>query len=548
MRCPKCGKFNWRYPKRCKKCGAEFPVVFKKKHRRLLWIITIIFLCLLIGFIFLGISMDKQFNSAVAGIQDNLAKVAAAKKGGDFIMAGKKTGATMESIQTTAIASAKNIAELAVPDELKNYQAAAISWSIRIAAAAGSPNDWRLLKNQPDDFPLALTDAKVSNIFKPIIQNISELKESGVEAIQNNDREAMLRIGAKILVQNHWLNALLHSQKDNKTSFLASSALAALEVPPVGQGVDVTCSVCDYPDAYKVKWTEKLRQQYGCEVRCHHKPAAEEQTSTEEKTAADDAAKYADALSTYAYDDAHKRVICIGTGGTENKANGGTGSHKFCVEDAISSTNEIAASAIGFVEGTKKLTAEQWDNEYKNIDLALGLESETPSQPATTDGQVETPPSQPSASGGHKEGGIGTVQQGEPIVAPEPTQENKGGIWDGYYELSGTCVERCHGGLCETIDCSGEVCRSYIPPDKHTQTTSGLSVSNNQLSSYTGAPTIGANGYVKVDTSPELGMYFEFQFTKTGNTISVTEKSHSGGTAVFGGLEVICNLSGTKQY
>jgi len=96
MRCPKCGKFNWWYPKFCRKCGAEF--ARKKKHRRLLWIIISIVFVLLAGIVFLAISLDKQFNDAVAGIQSNLAEIATAKKGGDFIMAGKKTGATMDSI------------------------------------------------------------------------------------------------------------------------------------------------------------------------------------------------------------------------------------------------------------------------------------------------------------------------------------------------------------------------------------------------------------------------------------------------------------------
>lgn len=415
MRCPKCGKFNWGYVKVCKKCGADFSIPRNKKHHRLLWIIIIFVLCLIAGFIFLGVSMDNKFNDAVADIQANLADVAAAKSGGDSIMAGRKVETTMDSIQTTAITAAKKLAELTVLDELKNYQAVAISWSIKVAAAAAQPANWRNLKNQPDDFPLAITDAKVSNIFKPLVQNLADFKKSGAEAIQNKDRQAMFKIGVKILVQNHWLNALLYSQKEYKTSSLAASASAVsqdLQVPQVGQGVDVTCSVCDYPDAYKVRWTDELRRQYGCDTRCHPKTTSKEgQTATNDAATNDaainDAKKYADSLAAYNYDNATKRAICIG-----NNVGG-----VFCVEEAVQSTNEIAASAMGFADNTKALTVDEWNNEYEDIDLAV--------LPAGTTGES---PSQPSAEGGHQEGGMGTVSTGESDKAPIPSKS-----LDGHY-------------------------------------------------------------------------------------------------------------------
>ena len=384
--------------------------------RRPIWGIPILVIFVVIPAAILSVFFYPSYtqNKALSGIQNNLADITSAKLLGNSVM-NKKSDSSFDSVQSSIAAASEKLINLSVPDALKNYQAAAILWSVRIASAAGQAADWKKLKNQPDAFPLILTDNNAGSYFSASIKIVEDLKKSGEDAIKNKDYEAMRQIAAKLLVQEHWLNAILYSQKENTVGFLTTSAFAAsqnLPVPPVGQGVDVTCSVCDYPDAYKVHWTEKLRQQYGCDTRCRPKTTSTQgQTVTEEQTKAkDEAAKYADALAVYTYKDVPKRAICIG-----NNVGG-----VFCVEEAVQSTNEIAASAMGFANNTKALTVDEWNNEYKDIDLAV--------LPADKTGETGVAPSQPSAEGGHQEGGMGTVSTGESDKAPIPSKS-----LDGHY-------------------------------------------------------------------------------------------------------------------
>ncbi|MFH0864435.1 MAG: hypothetical protein V1858_05120 [Candidatus Gottesmanbacteria bacterium] len=350
----------------------------KKKYSKLFWIFTIGICVILSGLAFLGFSISKQFDDAVASIQSNLVDAANAKIVGDLVRRGTQIkGETMETVEAKAMTSAKNLSEVSVPDDLKNYQAVASIWSIRIAAAASQSNGWVNLKNQPDPFPLVISDIKASNLLKPILKNISDLKTEGSTAIQNKDRDAMRQIAAKLIVQNHFLNAILHSQEEEKTTLIpfALAAGSTLQSIPDVKGVDVTCSICDYPDAYKVHWTDALKKQYGCDSRCHkqNQPVQEE-------------VKYSESLSSYSYSDS-KRVVCTNT----NK------SGSFCVEKAAQVTNELIDAAIGFTEGSRNFTVEQWNGAV-----------------AYATGEVGTPPSWPSAEGGHKEGGMGTINQGDP--------------------------------------------------------------------------------------------------------------------------------------
>lgn len=348
----------------------------------------------------------------LARIQDHLSDITSAKLLGNSILKQRKTsGPSFDDVQLSVVAASEKLINLSVPDALKNYQAAAILWSVRIASAAGQPADWEKLKNQPDAFPLTLTDAGAKNYFSVSVKAIERLKRSGEDAIKNKDREAMRQIAADLLVQKHWLNAILYSQKETTVGLLVIPAFAASQqVPPVGKGMDVTCLVCNYPDFYKVHWTDKLRQQYGCDVRCHPKTkteSTEQQPATKQPATNDDEAKYADALASYTYKNVPKRAICIG-----NNVGG-----VFCVEEAVQSVYEIAASAVGFADNTKTLTADEWNNEYEDIDLAV--------LSADRIEEIGIAPSQPSAEGGHQEGGMGTIQQGEPTVAPKTTPAPK---------------------------------------------------------------------------------------------------------------------------
>jgi flagellar basal body-associated protein FliL len=383
-----------------------------------------------------------QFQTATADIQQELSEAANAKLTGDLLKAKKPAnGVTLDTVQTKAITAAKNLAALSVPDHLKNYQAAAILWSLQVATTQTS--DWKNLQNQPNDFSLVLSDTEANDALSLSLKNIENFKKDGVDAITKKDRGAMGQIAAKLLVQQHWLSALLHSSQTGSTAFnIAPAALAALQPVPDVKGMDVTCSACDYPDFYKIHWTDKLRKQYGCDTTCHPKTTvntgttpqqtqnSQNQTQGQGQAAQDtaaqsDAAKYADYLNTYSYKDVPNRKVCIGRGGTASSAGGNV----YCVEDAVTSTNEITASAIGFAESTKALSVNQWNNEYQDIDLAI--------LPAGTTGQA---PSTPSANGGHQEGGMGTISNGEPSTPPKPAAPpaQKGGYWDGEYHGEGT--------------------------------------------------------------------------------------------------------------
>jgi type IV secretory pathway TrbF-like protein len=499
--------------------------------RRPIWGIPILVIFVVIPAAILSVFFYPSYtqNKALSGIQNNLADITSAKLLGNSVM-NKKSDFSFDSVQSSIAAASEKLINLSVPDALKNYQAAAILWSVRIASAAGQAADWKKLKNQPDAFPLILTDNNAGSYFSASIKIVEDLKKSGEDAIKNKDYEAMRQIAAKLLVQEHWLNAILYSQKENTVGFLTTSAFAAsqnLPVPPVGQGVDVTCSVCDYPDAYKVHWTEKLRQQYGCDTRCRPKTTSTQgQTVTEEQTKAkDEAAKYADALAVYTYKDVPKRAICIG-----NNVGG-----VFCVEEAVQSTNEIAASAMGFANNTKALTVGEWNNEYQDIDLAV--------LPADTTGEA---PSTPSANDGHKEGGMGTISTGEPDKAPAPAQK-KGGIWDGTYDLQGTCLDTRHSDYYSwsTADKDQFTVENNvinpIPSDYITDSTFNANIA------------IDANGHAveKSDrTAPDdahISETREFQFTQAGSGASVQERDVINFTNLSDPWDSDCTLTGARR-
>lgn len=117
-------------------------------------------------------------------------------------------------------------------------------------------------------------------------------------------------------------------------------------------------------------------------------------------------------LESFTYKNTPKRAICIG-----NNVGG-----VFCVEDAVQSTNEIAASAIGFADDAKVLSVTQWEKEYEEIDNTF-----------SEDGTIGEP-SYPSVDDGHLEGGMGTVSTGEPDKAPVSTKtENLPLSLNGHY-------------------------------------------------------------------------------------------------------------------
>jgi len=408
MRCPKCNKALPLIGGFCNHCGAPKPLKSKGKKHSCLRLGLIFISIPVVGFIILVIIfgiLDFRFNKALTEIQDNLIIATSAKTSGNSIITGKKAAnLSLEDIKKTAEAASQKLSNISVPSSLENYRQVSLIWTSEIAFAAQNTEIWADIGNQPGDVPLVLGDKNIQNLFQDSIKIIADLKKAGAEAIKNNDRGNMHLVAAKLLVQNHWLSAILHSTNLKKVSFLVNQAYASTEnpaqVPAVGKGVDVTCLVCADP---KVHWTLLLRQQYGCETRCNSRLAQKDNEQTPEKQAqnnpADKVQNSPTELSSFTYKDKPKRTICIG-----NNAGG-----VFCVEDAVQSTNEIAASAIGFADGEKILSVEQWNSEYQQVDGAF-----------LADGSIGAPVSTPTAAEGHLEGGMGTINTGEPAIPPQP--------------------------------------------------------------------------------------------------------------------------------
>lgn len=254
------------------------------------------------------------------------------------------------------------------------------------------------------------------------------------------------------MVQEHWLNNVLHSEKagmfSQTTAPLAKAASFGDGVPPVGQGVDVTCQVCADP---KVHWTAQLRSQYGCDTKC--KPAQNQQQTQQNQnqtnpnqsgqgasgsTAPNKGSGSANQGSSNNSQNSTQtgnsssanspgtgtRKICIGTGGTSNRTNNGPATNVYCVEDVISATNEIEASAIGFTSGAKGADT-QWNQAWGHAEGGLGVIS----QGQTTNSSGHSPTVQTfydscKAKGGIV-GGAGTVKAGLPTTESGYTCEYK---------------------------------------------------------------------------------------------------------------------------
>lgn len=361
----------------------------------------------LITFIF-GANSVRKTTLAMSEIQSNLTDITLVKLTGNSIVAGKKmTGYSLESIKSTTETASQNITNLSTPSILQNYQQVAILWANKIAIATKNTKTWKNISNQPGDFPLILDNGQAETFFQSSIKSIAELKQAGSDAIKNKDKQAMRLIAAKLLVQKHWLDGILYSTNFVTTAFNLIPSVFAQGVPDI-QGVDVTCQVCSDP---KIKWTDQLRAQYGCDTRCKPQQTQTQNTKTEQQAQdkQNDTNNLSDEdikkLESFTYKGKSKRAICIGTGGLSI---GGSMTNVFCVEDAVTTITEIAFSAIGFADGTKILSVTQWEKEYEEIDNTF-----------SKDGTISEP-SYPSVEGGYLLEGMGTIGTSEPDKAPEP--------------------------------------------------------------------------------------------------------------------------------
>ncbi len=180
---------------------------------------------------------ENKAIEALPFIQENLNEAAAAKIMGDSIVAGNPVfGASMIRVEAIAQMAADRLTALSssTPTLLVDYRNSAIVWADAIAAAARKDDEkheaWGNLVNQPGDFQLKISNDSAQKLFQDSAQKIIELKEFGDTAIEKKDRDAMRYIAAKLLVQEHWLNGIIHSEKTKLFSLRLAPAVLAIDV------------------------------------------------------------------------------------------------------------------------------------------------------------------------------------------------------------------------------------------------------------------------------------------------------------------------------
>jgi hypothetical protein len=172
----------------------------------------------------------KSLENSLPKIQDNLSEAATAKLMGDSLMAGYGiSGMGMGKIATTAKTTSDNLKQLSSPGALKSYKEVAVAWSDTIAGAATKTTTWKDLSETPAVFNLSLNDNKVNEYIETSLQKIAKLKEAGDIAIKRQDRQTMYYIAGQLLVQEYWLDGVMHSANPGTLSLkidLFPSALA----------------------------------------------------------------------------------------------------------------------------------------------------------------------------------------------------------------------------------------------------------------------------------------------------------------------------------
>lgn len=200
-------------------------------HHPILTIFSTIVLVILFLFIYSTFvqSNYRSLEKALPNIQDNLSEVATAKLMGDSIMAGYGvSNMWMGKIATTTKTTSDNLKQLSSPRALKSYKEVAISWSDSIAVAATKTATWKDLSETPAVFTLSLNDNKVNEYIETSLQKIAQLKEAGDIAIKRQDRPTMYYIAGQLLVQEYWLDGVMHSANPGTLSLKINLFPAAL--------------------------------------------------------------------------------------------------------------------------------------------------------------------------------------------------------------------------------------------------------------------------------------------------------------------------------
>ncbi|MDP2873926.1 MAG: zinc ribbon domain-containing protein [bacterium] len=201
-------------------------------HHPLLTIFSAVAVVVLIFFIYsLFVQSNyKSLEQKLPSLQDNLAEVTTAKLMGDSIMAGRGvSNMWMGKIATNVKATATSLKQLPASGGLENYKKTALDWSDNVASAAAKTATWKDLPESPPTFTLSLNDGKVNDYIETSLQKVAKLKAAGDLAVTRKDRQTMYFIAGQLLVQEHWLDGIMHSKNPGALGFrlhLVPSALA----------------------------------------------------------------------------------------------------------------------------------------------------------------------------------------------------------------------------------------------------------------------------------------------------------------------------------
>lgn len=429
---------------------------------------------------------NKEFPMALASIQDSLVEVAAAKIKGDAIVA-KKTlpGTSMDQIKATADLATSRFKFMLLPKSLDDYREAIIAWCEEISKSTEDTKTWGDLKGEPRDFKLILREKQAGEIFGQSVEKISELKEFGDLAVKNKDRAVMVYIASRLVVQEHWLKGVLHSETSGWFSLNPASPALALDVPDIGSSGAVPCEqVCAQIQKEKdAAYRQRLWNMYGCnncgaaipivapdqnqnqqnqqnqqqnqnqeggqvqtggQNQNQNQPGSsgsgQTQTSPSENQGAGQASQNqggeAGTPISFSYGE-NSRKICIGRGGTDYRVNGQSPTDVYCVEDVLQSVFEIEASAVGFAKDDKG-AKENWEGSWHNLEGMGVISQGNPDSGSSHSPKVQAFYDACQARGGIV-GGAGTVKTGLPTTEAGYTCEyknNNNQCWD-YLTYSG---------------------------------------------------------------------------------------------------------------
>lgn len=190
--------------------------------------IAVLLLLAVGGWFVYGRLSSSALASSLPVLQASLAEVTFAKFAGDAL--GDRTkkppaGWTWKEVQKTADAEAKILANLQ-GGPLDGYAKAATVWAAKIKDESKERKAWSALPDVPGDFELRLKPEQAEELLKAAVVDIGKTKSFGDAAIVGQDRDALLRIAAFLLVQKHWLDGLVHYREAGWLSRLATPAQA----------------------------------------------------------------------------------------------------------------------------------------------------------------------------------------------------------------------------------------------------------------------------------------------------------------------------------